>query len=60
VRLLNLKINKKRKQEGLPLIDLAVECAADIEDREESQHLLFQDIVKYFNTRLNVNRLHSG
>lgn len=45
MRLLNLKINTKRKEEGLPDIDLAVECAVDIEDREESQYLLFQEIV---------------
>jgi hypothetical protein len=36
VRLLNLKINKKRKEEGLPEIDLAVECARDIDDRDEN------------------------
>lgn len=41
VRLLNMKINKKRKEEGLPAIDLAIECKRDIEDREESQYLLF-------------------
>lgn len=60
VWLLNLKINTKRKEEGLPLIDLAVECAVDIEDREESQYLLFQEIVQYFNTRININRFHRG
>ena len=60
VRLLNLKINRKRKEEGLPEIDLAVECAPDIADREDSQYQLFQEIVVYFNTRVNVNRFHRG
>lgn len=56
VRLLNMKINKKRKEDGLPEIDLAVECRRDLEDREDSQYLLFQEIIKYFNIRVNVSR----
>jgi predicted NACHT family NTPase len=60
VRLLNMKINRKRKDEGLAPIDVAVECKRDIADREDSQYMLFQEIVKYFNNRINVSRFNRG
>jgi hypothetical protein len=45
-RNLNIKINKKRKLEGEPPINLMEECKADLELRKEDQYHLFCDMIK--------------
>jgi len=48
VRSLNLKLNKKRREEGLHEINLAEECAGDLELRKDDMYDLFLEMVKTY------------
>ena len=51
VRSLNLKLNRKRKEEGKGEINLAEECAGDLELRKDDMYDLFLEMVQIYYRR---------